>query len=223
MKRRSAKKALELIEDGMVIGLGGGETIGYLVEYLSQSPKHVSVVTPSFDTEQACMEARLPVLPLWMVDHVDMAFDGCDEVDHSFYALKSGGAIHTREKLIASMSERYVLLIDESKYFEVLPFNHDITIELLKEAYKYVESKINQLGGTMKLRKSTSKAGAVISDDGHFIADVHFGDVKDILELNKRLDNIYGVIATSLFVDLVTDLIISNEKETYIVGGSKNV
>lgn len=223
MKRRSAKKAIELIEDGMVIGLGGGETIGYLVEYLSQSPKHVSVVTPSFDTEQACMKARLPVLPLWMADHVDIAFDGCDEVDHHMYALKSGGAIHTREKLIASMSERYVLLIDESKYFDVLPFKHDITIELLKEAYKYVESKINGIGGTMKLRKSPSKAGAVISDDGNFIADVHFDTVKDILELNKSLNDIYGIVATSLFVDLVTDLIISNEEETYIIGGSKNV
>lgn len=219
MKRRSAKKALELIEDGMVIGLGGGETIGYLVEYLSKSSKHVSVVTPSFDTEQACMKARLSVLPLWMVDRVDIAFDGCDEVDHHMYALKSGGAIHTREKLIASMSKRYCLLIDESKYYDVLPFKHDITIELLKEAYKYVESEINQIGGTMKLRKSTSKAGAVISDDGHFIADVHFDNVEDILRLNECLNNIYGIIATSLFVDLVTDLIISNEKETYMIGG----
>ena len=117
MKKRSAKAALELIEDGMVVGLGGGETIGYLVEYLSQSHKDVKIVTPSFATEQACIQAGLELLPLWSVGHVDLSFDGCDEVDQNMNALKSGGAIHTREKLIASMSDRYILLIDESKYF----------------------------------------------------------------------------------------------------------
>lgn len=107
MKKRSAKAALELIEDGMIVGLGGGETIGYLVEYLSESHKDVKVVTPSFATEQACVKAGLDLLPLWSVDHVDLSFDGCDEVDQHMNALKSGGAIHTREKLIASMSDRY--------------------------------------------------------------------------------------------------------------------
>ena len=118
MKKRSAKAALELIEDGMVVGLGGGETIGYLVDYLSESHKDVKVVTPSFVTEQACVKAGLNLLPLWSVNHVDLSFDGCDEVDQNMNALKSGGAIHTREKLIASMSDRYILLIDESKYFK---------------------------------------------------------------------------------------------------------
>ena len=218
MKRRCAKKALELIEDGMTIGLGGGETIGYLVEYLSESSKHVSVVTPSFDTEQACVKAGLNVVPLWSVDHCNIAFDGCDEADHEMNALKSGGAIHTREKLIAAMSERYVLLIDESKYFDVMPFKHDITIELLKDSYSYVLRQIQRLNGVMKLRKSNSKAGPVISDDGHFIADVHFDHVENIRTLAFELDAIQGVIETSLFIDLVTDLIISNEKETYRIG-----
>ena len=219
MKRKSAKAALELIEDGMIVGLGGGETICYLVEYLSESHKDIKVVTPSFATEQACVKAGLDLLPLWSVDHVDLSFDGCDEVDQHMNALKSGGAIHTREKLIASMSDRYILLIDESKYFITLPFNHDITCEVLKDAYSYVSRRIKEMGGELVLRPNKSKAGPVISDDGHFIVDVHFDIIDDINELNNKLNSIEGLIATSLFVGLVTDLIISNKEETYRMGG----
>lgn len=219
MKKRCAKAALALIEDGMVVGLGGGETIGYLVEYLSQSGKNVKVVTPSFVTEQYCVQMGLELLPLWSVGHVDLSFDGCDEVDHHMNALKSGGAIHTREKLIASMSDRYVLLIDESKYFDTLPFKHNITCEVLKEAYGYVSRRIDEMGGTLVLRPNKSKAGPVMSDDGHFIVDVHFDKIEDINELNNELNNIEGLIASSLFVGLVTDLIISNKEETYSIGG----
>ena len=219
MKKRSAKAALELIEDGMIVGLGGGETIGYLVEYLSHSHKDVKVVTPSFATEQVCIQSGLELLPLWSVNHVDLSFDGCDEVDQDMNALKSGGAIQTREKLIASMSDRYILLIDESKYFVTLPFLHDITCEVLKEAYSYVSRKIKEMGGELILRPNKSKAGPVISDDGHFIVDVHFDTIESIKELNNKLNNIEGLIATSLFVGLVTDLIISNKEETYRIGG----
>ena len=219
MKIRSANAALVLIEDGMIVGLGGGETVGYLVEYLSHSHKDVKVVTPSFATEQVCIQSGLELLPLWSVNHVDLSFDGCDEVDQDMNALKSGVAFQTREKLIASMSDRYILLIDESKYFVTLPFFHDITCEVLKEAYSYVSRKIKEMGGKLILRPNKSKAGPVISDDGHFIVDVHFDTIENIKELNNKLNNIEGLIATSLFVGLVTDLIISNKEETYRIGG----
>lgn len=68
-----------------------------------------------------CLKHQLCVVPTWSVDHVDIAFDGCDEVDLRLNALKSGGAIHTKEKIIASMANDYVLLVDESKVFEKLP------------------------------------------------------------------------------------------------------
>lgn len=219
MKRKCALAALELIHDGMIVGLGGGETIGYLVDDLSHSKKKVHVVTPSFVTEQACLRAGLSVLPLWSVSHVDIAFDGCDEVDSYLNALKSGGAIHTREKLVAAMSDRYILLIDESKYYEELPFKHDVTCEIFKEAYSYVSSQIERLGGHMLVRQSQAKAGPTISDDGHFIVDVHFDKKQDPRSLNEVFHKMQGVIETSLFIDLVTDLIVSTKEGLYRIGG----
>ena len=90
VKKRSVKTALELIDDDMVVCLGGGETIGYFVEYLSHSHKDVKVVTPLFAAEQACIRAGLELLPLWSVNRVDLSFGGCDEVDQNINALNRG-------------------------------------------------------------------------------------------------------------------------------------
>ena len=111
MKRKCALEALKYIQDGMIIGLGGGSTVAYLVEYLSQEKKDIQVVTPSYQTAQLCLQYQLPLLPTWSVDNIDIAFDGCDEVDLKLNALKSGGAIHTKEKIIAAMAKQYLSLI----------------------------------------------------------------------------------------------------------------
>lgn len=104
MKKRCAQKALAYIQDGMVIGLGGGSTIAHLARFVKESGKQVQIVTPSLETETLCIKLGLPLLPLRQISHVDIAFDGCDEADRQFYALKSGGGIHAREKLIANMA-----------------------------------------------------------------------------------------------------------------------
>lgn len=88
-EEEKCKTALELIDDDMVVGLGGGETIGYFVEYLSHSHKDVKVVTPLFAAEQACIRAGLELLPLWSVNRVDLSFGGCDEVDQNINALNN--------------------------------------------------------------------------------------------------------------------------------------
>ena len=127
MKERCALAALKYIKPGMVVGLGGGSTISYLVKFIKEENIDIKVVTPSFQTAKCCIENGLNLIPAWSIDHIDIAFDGCDEVDLSLNALKSGGAIHTKEKIIASMADEYVLLVDESKVFEKLPFNRFVS------------------------------------------------------------------------------------------------
>ena len=137
------EEALKLIKNNMTIGLGGGSTISYLVGYIKEAQLDVKVVTPSLSTAQSCIKNGLHLLPTWAVDHLDIAFDGCDEVDLKLNALKSGGAIHTKEKIIASMADDYVLLVDESKVFEQLPLNLPIALEVFPEALSYVTKKLN--------------------------------------------------------------------------------
>ena len=90
MKQRCAREALKLIKNNMTIGLGGGSTISYLVGYIKEAQLDVKVVTPSLSTAQSCIKNGLHLLPTWAVDHLDIAFDGCDEVDLKLNALKSG-------------------------------------------------------------------------------------------------------------------------------------
>ena len=106
MKQLCAKEALKYIKDGMCIGLGGGSTIGYLAEYLAKEERKITVVTPSDDTAELCKNLGLMVLSLEMTAHINIAFDGCDELDKELNALKANGAIHTKEKIIASMAEK---------------------------------------------------------------------------------------------------------------------
>lgn len=204
MKKRCAREALKYIKNGMIIGLGGGSTIAYLVEYLAERQWNGQIVTPSYQTASLCIAHHLHVIPTWSIDHIDVAFDGCDEVDLQLNALKSGGAIHTKEKIIASMADHYVLLVDESKVFESLPFNHSVTLEVIPEAMGYVQKQIALLDGEVSMRKSSAKDGYTVSDHGNFIMEAKFKDVKDIQKLNDALNQIVGIVETSLFVGLVS-------------------
>lgn len=207
MKQRCAREALKYIKNGMIIGLGGGSTISYLVEYIEKENLDIKVVTPSYQTAQLCIEHHLCLLPTWSVDHIDIAFDGCDEVDLKLNALKSGGAIHTKEKIIASMADQYILLVDESKVFEKLPFHKSMTLEVIPEAKSYVTKQIEMLNGTVSMRRSNAKDGYTISDHGNFIMEAKFEDVEDIEKLNNDLNHIVGIVDTSLFVKIATSVL----------------
>lgn len=209
MKRKCAKEAVKLIKKNMVVGLGGGSTINFMIESLKKSK--IKVVTPSYKTALACKIAGIEVLPTWLVDHVDIAFDGCDEVDYNLNALKSGGAIHTSEKIIGSMADQYILLVDESKVSPKLTFKHPVVVEVIKEAYSSVTRKLNKLGAKVQSRCADNKDGMIISDHGNIILEAYFSDVQDIEALNTELLKMPGVVDTSLFVGIATSALVVNE------------
>jgi len=221
LKKSCAKEAIKYIKDGMVIGLGGGRSIAYLIEHIREDKNlNVKVVTPSTKTRLRCIENGLEVLHTCSVDKVDVAFDGCDQVDENLNALKSGGGIHTKEKLIANMAEEYILLVDEAKVEKTLTFKAPVVLEILEDSLKYVEKKVLELGGKPVARISDIKDGFTISDNGNLLMDVAFDDVKDIYKLNNSLINICGVIETSLFTDVITKAIVASEKGIRVISKS---
>lgn len=219
MKRKCAKEALNYIKDKSIIGLGGGTTISYLVSYIKEAQLDVKVVTPSFETERLCIENGLTVLPTWAVDSISVAFDGCDEVDKELNALKSGGGIHTKEKIIANMADEYILLVDESKVCDKLEFNYPVVLEIIPESKSIVEKEVKKLGGNAKLRVSNSKDGVVISYHGLFLMDVIFNkeDIIDISVLNDKLKKIVGVLDTSLFYNIATKALVVGENGVKLI------
>lgn len=217
MKKRCAEKAMEYIKDNSIVGLGGGSTIGYLIDFIRKSKLNIKIVTPSFSTEKLCIEKGLTIIPLWSVNHIDVAFDGCDEVDLNLNALKSCGAIHTKEKIIAQMAEEYILLADESKMSERLSFRYPVTLEIFKESISYVKRKIEELGGRAELRKSSAKDGFTVSDNGLVVIDCFFEEIDDIEKLHDNILKIAGVVEISLFSRVVSKAVIVCENGFKII------
>ena len=213
MKKKCALYASKLVKDGMVVGLGGGSTISYLIDYVKD--KDIKVVSPSSKTVLLAQKMGLTVLNTQYVDHVDIAFDGCDEVDSHLNALKSGGGIHTQEKIIASMADEYIVLVDESKFHETLAFKVPVVVEVLPKAYSVVKKKLEKLHGNVELRTASNKDGFLMSDEGNILLDVYFDGVQDIRLLNQTLLMMPGVVDTSLFVDILTGMILVNDKGVF--------
>ena len=213
MKKKCALYASKLVKDGMVVGLGGGSTISYLIDYVKD--KDIKVVSPSSKTVLLAQKMGLTVLNTQYVDHVDIAFDGCDEVDSHLNALKSGGGIHTQEKIIASMAGEYIVLVDESKFHETLAFKVPVVVEVLPKTYSVVKKKLEKLNGNVELRTASNKDGFLMSDEGNILLDVYFDGVQDIRLLNQTLLMMPGVVDTSLFVDILTGMILVNDKGVF--------
>ena len=211
MKQRCAKEALKRIKNHSIVGLGGGRTIAYLIDEIANSDLQVKIVTPSFASERLCLEKGLHVLPTHSVSHVDVAFDGCDEVDLKLHALKSGGGIHTREKIIGSMADQYILLVDELKVHQTLAFTHPVVLEVVKDALNSVINQVEKLGGNCNIREASNKDGGLISDQSLLLVDATFSRVDDVEALYEALIKIVGILEVSLFVNEVDEVIVVKE------------
>lgn len=222
LKKKCAREALKYIKNNSIIGLGGGSTISYLINYIKENKNlKVKVVTPSSKTKILCIRNGIEVIHTFSVDNIDVAFDGCDEVDENLNALKSGGGIHTKEKLIASMADNYILLVDSTKFVKKLTFKYPVVLEVLKDSLKYVETSVAKLGGIPSIRTSSAKDGFTISDNGNLLIDVMFKDVSDICKLQNSLKNICGVIETSLFTNVVTKVFVAYDDGVRIISKYK--
>ena len=193
----------------MTIGLGAGETIEYLIEFINMGTTDVKIVSPSMKTALLCKRHGIQVIPTWLCDHIDIAFDGCNQIDRSLNCIKTLGALHTQKKMIGAMADQYIILADENKFVEQVDFQVPLAVEILKDGFSYVLKTLFDMGLRAKARITNDKDGYVITDGGNLIVDVDFQSVKDPIETNKAICNILGVIDTSLFCDQVTKALIA--------------
>lgn len=215
-KKDAAQKAITLIKDTTTVGLGAGSTIAYLIDFLKQervTGLQVKLVTSSFSTQQLLLKNGFDVLPIASFSKIDLYFDGCDQLDKNLNALKSGGGIHTHEKLLASMAEHFVLLGDETKLADSFDNRFPIVIELLPQAYSFAPAKIQHLfpGTKSTFRVSDKKDGPVITDNGNYLLDLWFQVWPDLATINSVLKTVSGVVETSLFYNLAHKAIIAGK------------
>lgn len=202
-KRAAGESAASLIKDGMVVGLGTGSTVAWTIRKVGEmvaAGLDILGVPTSYQAEALAIESGISLTTLSRHPVLDLAIDGADQVDTDLFAIKGGGAAHTREKVVACSARKFVIVADDTKYVEKL--SHPVPVEVLPFAAKLVEARLKELGGVPMLRLGKMKDGPVITDNGNFVMDVDFGKIVDPAALAARLCGIPGLVEHGIFDNL---------------------
>ncbi len=217
-KQLAAEKAVEFIEDGMVVGLGTGSTAYWAIQKIAQRIQEglrIRAVASSKDSEDLANKLGIPIVPFSEVDVIDLTIDGADEVDTHLNLIKGGGGALVREKILASNSKRFFVIVDESKRVEHLG-EFPLPVEIVPFAVNLTINKLKELGCSTRIRMSNDKE--YISDNGNIIVDCNFEKIVEPTELNKQINLIPGVVDNGLFTRMVSSLIIGyNDGKVMII------
>jgi ribose 5-phosphate isomerase A len=215
MKQEVGRAAAVRVQSGSIVGLGTGSTTAYTIQFLGDRLKSGEIeniigVPTSFQAEVLAKQYGIPLTTLDAIDRIDIAIDGADEVDLQKNLIKGGGAAHTREKIVDSLAEQFIVVVDSSKIVDKLGSSFPVPVEVIPMAIAPVMRAIKKLGGKPELRMGVKKAGPVITDQGNMVIDVKFDTIDDPAGLEKTLNNIPGVLENGIFVG-VADLVLVGE------------
>jgi ribose 5-phosphate isomerase A len=215
MKMEVGKAAANRVKSDSVVGLGSGSTAAYAIQYIGErlqrgELKNVLGIPTSFQAEVLAREYGIPLTSLDLIERIDIAIDGADEVDPQKNLIKGGGACHTREKIVDAQADFFLVVVDGGKLSDKLGSKFLLPVEVIPVAMGTVMRQLAQLGGKPQLRMGVKKAGPVVTDQGNLVIDVKFDDIPDPAALEKTINNIPGVLENGLFVG-VTDLVLVGE------------
>ncbi|MFV0360540.1 ribose-5-phosphate isomerase RpiA [Tropicimonas sp.] len=218
-KRAAAIRACDFVEDGMRVGLGTGSTAAWMVRRLGERVRdeglRITGVPTSDRTAALARELDIPVITLDDAGWLDVTIDGADEFDPAFNLIKGGGGAHLREKIVATASERMVVIADAGKDVttlgafplpvEVIPFGHVATRKLIGELLAGYD-----VGGRdVALRMAGG--GPFVTDEGNYIYDLHLKRIGDAPRLAAGLNRIAGVVENGLFIGVSDTVVIGFE------------
>ena len=192
-KRQVAEAALKWVRDGSVLGVGTGSTVNCFIEALARSRVQLeAAVSSSEATTDLLKSIGVDVVDLNQAGTLDLYVDGADEFDPHRRLIKGGGGALTREKIVAGASRKFVCIVDESKKVGVLG-RFPLPVEVIPMARSFVARQIVAIGGQPELRQGFT------TDNGNLILDVHNMDLVDPVDIEKRLNNVPGVVSNGLF------------------------
>ena len=215
-KKMAAVSAVSFINNGDIVGLGTGSTATFAINELAELIKdglQVKSVCSSIATEKLAIASGIPIIPLGEANHVDISIDGADEFTENLELIKGGGGALFREKIVASLSKNRIIIADSSKKVKKLGA-FKVPVEVVPTAYAYVVQQLKTLNGFPVLRIKDEKT--FISDNQNYIIDVDFGLIKDPAKLSEQLNQIVGVLAHGLFVNLTNRVIMAKGVELVI-------
>lgn len=214
----AAKQATEFVESGMKVGLGTGSTAAWLVRCLGEMVREeglkIKGVPTSNSTAALAREMGIEVITLDEAKWLDVTIDGTDEYDGELTLIKGGGGAHLREKIVATASDRMIVIADASKKvdtlgafplpLEVIPFGMPVTQNLIEETL----TGMDVLGRDVVQRMNGDKP--FVTDEGNFILDLHLKRIGNPRQLSLVINQIPGVVENGLFIDICDVVIVGH-------------
>jgi ribose 5-phosphate isomerase A len=208
-----AHKALELIADGMVVGLGSGRASTAFIEELGRRVQDGSLRVRGVPTSQAsadvAMKFGIPLVTLEDVEAIDVTIDGADEVDPAGNCVKGYGGALVREKIVAAASQKLVIVIGAEKLVDQLGQRGKLPVEVLPFARGFCDRKLAELGLTPQLREKDGRS--YVTDNGNHILDCALQPLDDPAALESALRGIPGVVGTGLFLGMADTILIDRQ------------
>ncbi|HEU04554.1 hypothetical protein LCGC14_1542460 [marine sediment metagenome] len=192
--------ALKFVKDGYVLGLGSGRAATSFVKSLSSFIKTKKIkikgVPTSLQIKLIAEQGRIPLIQADQIDHIDVVFDGADQIDSEKNLIKGGGGALLRENILINAAKKVVIMADKSKF--VKHFNRPVPVEVHPLARSSVTKSIKRLGGKPRIR-TLEKGYPFITENGNIILDCNFGVIKKPKILAQKIIQIAGVMEVGIF------------------------
>ena len=203
MKKIAAQAALQFVKPDMIVGVGSGSTVNCFIEALGTLKDQIKgAVAASKNSEALLREQGIEVFSTNDVSGLDIYVDGADEINPQKMMIKGGGAALTREKIVAALAKNFICIVDSSKQVDVLGSTFPLPVEVIPMARSQVARKLVALGGAPEYREG------VVTDNGNIILDVHNFEILNPVEMEKKLNNIAGVVTNGVFALRPADTVI---------------
>ena len=203
LKRAAAEAAVQLVQDGMVIGLGTGSTAAFVVEALARRHREGLQFIGIPTSERTAAQAKAENIPLTSFrEHreIDLTIDGADEVERGTLNLIKGlGGALLHEKIVAAASRRLAIVVDGLKLVDRLGARSPIPVEVVAFGVEATQAALESIGATARLRQSAA-GEPFVTDSSNRILDCSFGPIADPATLEKRIRQVVGVVESGLFI-----------------------
>jgi len=202
LKKKVAEAALKYAKGVSILGIGTGSTVNHFIDLLADLKGEIDGAVSSSEMSTARLKKiGIPVIDLNAAGTLDLYVDGADEVNAHLQMIKGGGGALTREKVIAAASRKFVCIVDETKYVDVLG-RFPLPVEVIPMARSFVARELVKLGGQPRLREG------YLTDNGCQILDVYNLDILNPPELERTINNIPGVVTVGIFALRPADVVL---------------
>ena len=220
LKNAAAESAAALLQNGMIVGLGSGSTATLAVKAIGKRVEQgleIIGIPTSEQTAEVARELRIPLSTMAEHEQIDMTIDGADEVElGTLNLIKGRGGALLREKIVASASARFVIVVDETKLVDHLAVRDAIPVEVVPFGWQATAKRLRHLGANASPRLRPD-GQFYITDGGHYILDCGFTEIRSAHDLERALDSVVGLVEHGLFLGMTTEVIVGSAQGVMVL------